>query len=351
MTFSHLFHLAFILFGALGFACRVLFLDGYDLYAVPSDKWTNGNGANNNDLTGTKARTGIGCGVIDGVLAPSYALGATVGPIYQGAAMMVTNINGGGKPCSFRQGGNIVCSLNINSDGSVNIRSSGGFSSPNSAPNLVQNNTYAYFELSCSLSGNVVTATARVNGFVVLTGVTYSVGGSTNFDSVYPEGPGGGATGYIDDLYICDGTGGVNNGFLGAVRIYSGTPVADSTPLDWTTSTGTTHYVLVNEIPPDNGTTFVSDNVVGDQDQYLHATGSPPVGDKILAVQHCIDLNLAESGSRQVSSCINGTPHGAATITTTFHIYTQPYDVNPVTGTSWKIADFATLPIGVDVTA
>ena len=72
---------------------------------------------------------------------------------------------------------------------------------------------------------------------------------------------------------------------------------------------------------------------------------------KILAVQHDIDLNIAESGSRQVSSCINGTPHGAATLTTTFHIYTEPYDVNPVTGIGWKITDFATLPIGVDVTA
>ena len=329
----------------------IIFIDGFDNYQVASEKWTDGNGASGNDLTGTKARTGIGCAVVAGVLSPSYAFGSTAGPIYAGAAMMVTSISSGGKPVSFRQGGNIICSINIQPDGSVNIRSSGGFSSPSSAPNLVQNNTYAYFELSCALVGNVVTATARINGFVVLTGVTYSVGGSTDIDSLYPEGPGGGATGYLDDLYICNGLGSVNNGFLGAVRIYTGVPVSDATPLDWTPSTGTTHYSLVNEIPPDNGSTYVSDNVVSDVDQYFHATGSPPSGVKILAVQHDIDLNIAESGSRQVSSCINGTPHGAATLTTTFHIYTEPYDVNPVTGIGWKITDFATLPIGVDVTA
>lgn len=334
----------------------LMFCDSYDHYAVPSDKWTNGGGASNNDLTGTLSRTGIGCGVLNGVLAPSYGIAAGLGPFYTGCAMNFNALNGGGRPCSFRGGGNLLCAIHLQANGSIVIESvQSGYQSAESAPGLVAALAYAYFELSCVLtpaggSNATVTATARINGFVVLGPVSYNVGYPT-IDQIYPEGPGGGATGYIDDFYLCNGLGTHNNGFLGAVRIYTGTPVADSTPLDWTPSTGTTHYSLVNEIPPDNGTTFVSDNVVSDQDQYLHATGSPPVGDKILAVQHCIDSNLAESGSRQVSSCINGTPHGAATLTTTFHIYTEPYDVNPVTGIGWEITDFATLPIGVDVTA
>jgi len=51
---------------------------------------------------------------------------------------------------------------------------------------------------------------------------------------------------YIDDLYICDGTAGLDD-FLGLCKVSVSYPTSDSSPSAWTTSTGSDHYALVND--------------------------------------------------------------------------------------------------------
>jgi hypothetical protein len=280
--------------------------------------------------------------------APSYGFQGGSGPYYMGAAMFTQGL--AGSPCVFLYNANLAVQIVLQGNGSI-VVGTPAETTPQSAPNLVQTGVYAYFELSVALSGSKVTVEARINGFTVIGPVAIDASGVPFYNGIYMFGPGGGLNAWVDDLYLCDGSGAYTNTFLGPVRIYTGTPIADSSPLQWTPSSGSPHYSLVNQIPPSAGATYVSSETVGQIDQYLHANGSPPAGGKVLAVQHCLDANIATAGSRALSSCIDGTSHGASALTTTYHIYTQPYDVNPVTGLPWDVADFATLPIGPEVTA
>ncbi len=69
-----------------------------------------------------------------------------------------------------------------------------------------------------------------------------------------------------DDIYVCDTSGSVNNTFLGPSLVECLLPNADTGVVDFTPSTGTDHYALVDEVPGDGDTTYVEDNVTSVQD-------------------------------------------------------------------------------------
>jgi hypothetical protein len=74
----------------------------------------------------------------------------------------------------------------------------------------------------------------------------------------------------MDDFYIADGTG-FNNDFLGEKAVVGCLPIGDTDTIEWTPSTGTTHYDLVNENPADGDTTYVSDYGIGYTDLYQYS--------------------------------------------------------------------------------
>jgi hypothetical protein len=74
----------------------------------------------------------------------------------------------------------------------------------------------------------------------------------------------------LDDLYICDTTGAVNNGFLGNTRIISQAPTGDGADLEWTPSTGSAHWPLVNAYPINYGATEVTATAAGNRDTYTY---------------------------------------------------------------------------------
>jgi hypothetical protein len=73
----------------------------------------------------------------------------------------------------------------------------------------------------------------------------------------------------LDDFYIADGTG-FNNDFLGEKSVVGCLPSSDTAIVQWTPSTGTTHYDLVNENPSNDDTNYVSDYYLGHADLYRY---------------------------------------------------------------------------------
>lgn len=74
----------------------------------------------------------------------------------------------------------------------------------------------------------------------------------------------------VDDLYICDTTGALNKAFLGNTRIISQAPSGDGTDQDWTPSSGTAHWSLVDAYPINYGATSVTAPTAGLQDTYTY---------------------------------------------------------------------------------
>src|SRR5690606_23283715 len=71
----------------------------------------------------------------------------------------------------------------------------------------------------------------------------------------------------VDDLYLIDGSGEINNQRLGKVQVLTRYPKADAETA-WNRSGGLANYLNVNEATPNGDTNFVSSNVPGATDFY-----------------------------------------------------------------------------------
>lgn len=136
----------------------------------------------------------------------------------------------------------------------------------------INSGIWYYLEVKYVIGGGNLTATVRLNGHQI-GNASQSI---SNYDPTQSYNPntanrlvftGCGPTATtIDDLYICDGQTGQNT-FIGDVAISCIYPRQDvSTNFN---PGGGNNYKQINEHDPDGDTTYVYDNVVGDQDTYL----------------------------------------------------------------------------------
>lgn len=65
-----------------------------------------------------------------------------------------------------------------------------------------------------------------------------------------------GRTMYVDDLVLWDGTGSYNNDFIGDQKVFTDMPIADTADVDWTPSTGSARYAMIDEIPANDDTDY-----------------------------------------------------------------------------------------------
>lgn len=337
----------------------IIFIDSFDHYDNLALKWSDGKTAVIN-LSGTQSRTGIGCCIcfpfgpqLNFNTIPSCVMGTAYKTQFL-SGDIIGVISGSGVFATKQ------VRLQANSDGSVSVLA-GNDPFPvtlgTSSPNLISINNYAYCEMKISAFSGAGTVNVRINGATVLT-----VTGNTNPDGTgtcntwYLAGTGGGLSAFHDDVYLCNLLdsgipGQPNNDFLGAIRNYAQVPIGDASPLQWAPDTGTTHYTQVDEIPPDDNTSYVFDGTVGDVDQYVYGTSgiTPPV--QIFGVQVCLDAALDIAGSRSIAPDVGGVPGTGVGLSTSYNMVRQPYDGNPVNGSAWQLTDFATVRFGPKVTA
>lgn len=340
----------------------MLFIAGFDLDTNPATDF-DGVGANSgsNDLTGTKSRTGVGCYVSSGPFGP-YKTFTGKTALIAGVAELCTSTPAGAVFTFFSGGtggGSVIqAQVVINSNGSLSVLSS---NTPfqnhlgTTSPGIILTNVYAYIELDVSSVNSVTGAfTLRVNGATVLTGtnVNTNPAASGTIDTVQINGPGGGLTAYFDDFYIFDHSGGTNNSLAGPARVYTALPVSDNTPLQWTPSTAGTHFNLVNGIPAETQSTYVSAASSGLIDEYLYDLSQVPTSVTILGVQHGLDSFLDAAGSGSVDSACGNTNAGAPiALSTSAHIYPFPRDTDPVAAGPWTRANLLVRPFGPNRTA
>ena len=104
---------------------------------------------------------------------------------------------------------------------------------------------------------------------------------------------------YFDDFYFTDSTGLYNTGILGDVHIEELTPNADGFYQDWTALLAGSHYVEVDEIPPDDDASYVHGSVVGNKDTYTYPSITPTTGTVLACVVNFYCTKVT-SGSRAV---------------------------------------------------
>jgi len=337
----------------------LVFCDSFDTYTDLTTRYDSvfSDSINRSGV----ARTGVGCLSIDSA---AFGPGKTIRQVTDcliadsywtnGAGSVFMLGNEGGGP-AYQQGQCV--GLLLNNDGSLSLQagpSRGNFVWGTSAAGVFQFSKYNSLALRTTI-GAAATMTVWCNGVVVLTLAGIDNRNLHDTSKLYVDafalmGPGGDAhNAYHDDLYVLDCSDAVNNQYLGALRIYAAVPVADGA-VQWTPSAGSANYPNVDAIPP-TGAVYNSSATVGQVDQYLHPLpAGVPSNSQLFALQHSQDLEV-DSGSRSVTSDMEGTPNaGAVALPSGYALFSWPYDINPVTGLSWVAADFPLLA-GPAVTA
>ncbi len=156
----------------------------------------------------------------------------------------------------------------------------------------------------------------------------------------------------IDDFYLCDGTGTRFNDFLGPVRVISNYGTGNGATISFLPSTGSDNLSMINETIPDSDRTFNVSTVAGADDLFSYG-GLTGVGSvQILAVQHSILAKTnspAFAGNQIANLCYqNATTNvgTAFTLTASYMYYSQLYELNPVTGTSFSPTEVASIQWG-----
>lgn len=165
-----------------------------------------------------------------------------------------------------RSGNNNHGVLNFTSAGGLDVYRSGTFIGSTAAA-VIPAGTYAYIEVKHFVDDTTGTLDIFVNGSNIF---SYSgdtrAGGGGYIDKISWRGIVS-STLYIDDLYVLNTLGSINNDRLGDVRVLTYFPDVDGGTTQWTPSTGTDHSDVVDENPP-NTTDYISTSSTGFIDMF-----------------------------------------------------------------------------------
>lgn len=273
-----------------------LFLDSFDHYATADvlQKWSNASGFSivtgrtNNGAKWTTLEKSLTAGDA------TFILGFAFQPQTVAFSNSFVQLGDGGIGA-----GNIQVTLVALADGSLKLyRGTEGTGTllGTSAVGLITT-TVQYVELKVTV-GNSGSFEVRVNGATAIsaTGVDTQNQAAAQW-TIFGIGLSafGGST-YVDDLYVNDGTGSINNNFWGDTRIDVVYPDGDGASSGWTPSTGTAHYSLIDESAPNGDTDYNSTATINAIDEVT--IGNTPMPDNtIRSVQALASAKKTDAGA------------------------------------------------------
>lgn len=157
----------------------------------------------------------------------------------------------------------------------------------------------------------------------------------------------------FDDIVICDASGSFNNDFLGAnrVRYIIANGNGNYSDLTGSDSNSTDNYLLVDDNPPDDDTTYVQSATSGHIDTYAHentTSGQTNVrGVQISALaRHTTSANTLRSLTRISSTDYEGSNYTTAS---TYGYLLQVHEVSPATSSQWTTSEIDGAEFGVKI--
>lgn len=173
------------------------------------------------------------------------------------------------------------------------------------------------------------------------------VGDNANSDSVTLD---------IDDLYVCDGTGGDNNDFLGNRQVEARLPDDEGAHAQWAVSGAANNWQAVDETPADDDTTYVASNTDGHKDAHEVRNTQLSSGTPNGVVFHLLarrDDDAAKGIKNLVRVGSTDYVHASQHLvdSETYRYYTRVYENNPATGVGWTLAAINAAQYGYQLVA
>lgn len=275
----------------------LLFCDGFDHYVTADllKKWTS----NTNSVINTSSgRRGSGALTISALGANAQKGFTALATVLVGFAWNTASASG----FYLQDLTSVQLQIATSTDGSIKVYRGTGTTNllGSSAAGVWTFGSYQYIEVKAKIDPTVGTVTVRVNGVEVLniTGANTRVTTNSYANTLAFVG----VAGQVDDLYICDTTGTVNNDFLGDIRIDTLLPNADGTYSQFTPNSGTVHYTKVADTAPDT-TSYNAGVTVGNKDTYQFGDLAPVTG-SIKAIQVNTMALKDDAGTKSIAPMI-----------------------------------------------
>lgn len=236
-------------------------------------------------------------------------------------------------------GNNTVCELRLLTTGALQFRHGPSLASAITTPGpVIVANAWQHVEALLDHNAATGAIEVRVEGVAVLTGSALNTGtGSAQIsDFIQPSGLETLRV-YRKDLIVYNGLGSQNNNFIGACIVASLDPSSD-VALNWTPSTGTTGFSILDNRPP-NDAQFIS---AGDPPPAAYEAGLtnlPPDVTSVRALQSVVRAAKVDGGDGNLQvSLVSGVSvsNGAdRPITSAFTYWFDVFEVDPATSAPW----------------
>ncbi len=356
-----------------------IFYDGFDHYATAdiATKWTQRTVLSGvGPVIGATGRRGGGAlrmatttfGYGDSVrITPSSPVpsGATcvVGFAFRHVNAFATNNNNttedsgsnSSASClvSIRKVGGTHVWFRINANGTISAFHSTSLLGTTSV--ALTQNVYQYLEFKVLIHASAGTITVRLNGSAVLTltGQVSQTGGSSTWDEIklgtYGSDTVVFATVDYDDLYLLDGSGSVNNDFLGDVRVDAVYPNAAGNSSQFTRSAGSDQWAGIDETAP-NADTDYNETATATNRDTLNFPNAPVAGATIFGIQASASVKKTDAGGAglKLVTRISGTDYDGTEVGlgTAYTYVRQIWDVKPSDSTAWTDSAFNAAEFG-----
>ena len=230
-----------------------------------------------------------------------------------------------------------------------------GATSPGGA--LITNNQWYYVEMKTTFS------TAPAGSCVVRLGETqlFSVSGvktasspnssANQFILMGSQSFAGGNVNYFDDIYLANLTGGTVSNFLGDRKVGVLVPSADYS-VSLTPSSGSAHYMLVNDSVPDEDVSYNSSATPGQFDLYELADlpGSVSTVNGLQSVMYARkDDGSARIISPRFSDGSTSTNGATISVPSSYGYRLETFDSSPVDGSALTVAKVNALKAGITI--
>lgn len=216
----------------------------------------------------------------------------------------------------------------------------------------IQPQSWVYLEVKVTFHSTAGSVEVRVNGTtdILATNVATQSTAGAYTNRIKWCGTDGQ---YVDDIYVADTEGTINNDFMGDVKVEAVVPNGAGSTTDFTPSTGS-NWENVDDVPPDDDTTYNASATPGDIDTLALGSLVTTTG-TVKGIQVTNRWRKDDAGSRSARRVIRvGTTDYEGDVVTLTDDYVSATDVieqNPDTSAAWSIADVNALEAGYKVEA
>lgn len=246
--------------------------------------------------------------------------------------------------------------VRVNASGNLTVTRAGTLLGTGAA--VLSASVWYFVELKTTIHDSSGVVELRLNGVpqVTLSGIDTRNGANAWANEIGLVWNGAfGSVFFVDDLYVCDANGSVNNTFVGDCQVEAHLPNGNgnSSQFDGSDGNQIDNYLLVDETAPDGDTTYVESGDVGDKDTYAFTNVSGTAAGTVAGLQMLARARKTNTGNRKLDLVArhSATEEDSASehaLSTSYEYLREIRETKPGGG-AWTLSDIDGAEFGVKV--